>query len=32
MHIYWFYFIIKLLLKIAIGGGGLRDNREEKED
>lgn len=31
MHIYWFYFIVKLLVKIAIGSGELRDTREENK-
>ena len=31
MHIYWFYFILKLLFKIAIGDiQKLEDVREEK--
>ena len=28
MHIYWFYFILKLLFKIITGGEELKDNRE----
>ena len=28
MHIYWFYFILKLLFKIVTGGEELTDNRE----
>ena len=28
MHIYWFYFILKLLFKIITGDGELKDNRE----
>ena len=30
MHIYWFYFIIKLLVRIAVGGA-LADNREKSD-
>ena len=32
MHIYWFYFIIKLLVRIAVGGGALQDNREHQKE
>ena len=28
MHLYWFYFILKLLYKIISGGEELNDNRE----
>lgn len=28
MHIYWFYFILKLLVRIAVGDKSLTDNRE----
>ena len=28
MHIYWFYFILKLLVRIAVGDKHLTDNRE----
>lgn len=28
MHLYWFYFILKLLYKIISGGEQLNDNRE----
>jgi len=31
MHIYWFYFILKLLVRIAVGGK-VADNREYSED
>ena len=28
MHIYWFYFIVKLVLTMTITGQRLHDNRE----